>query len=260
VTFRAVAYDKDGEDLVGAAKDSRSFDQRTDSFGGDEPPQKSDDRRGCRFCLGWQNGWNNEAVWDGYDSRKLYKVFQALRGHNVGSHALAEKAADKREAPELKGGEPALRGVATPAFRVMSGHEMPGTRISGGFDEQLTVGTDGLKAMMFNHNGFACQSPKNKRQESWSRNVKEVAVSNELPKLSRAGLANHAKRKRRVVIDSCGSLRDDRNGKMARTATGSKVAETLGKRKNDTFDASDTWGKKMRIEQQFAYVIGHADS
>src|SRR5689334_8667727 len=79
----------------------------------------------------------------------------------------------------------------------------------------------------------------------------EVGGTNEPPELKETGAANHAEGERAVVEISRGSLRQEGDLEFAGTVYIMEVRESARQRLDHRFHASDTGGKKVRIEEQF---------
>ena len=102
----------------------------------------------------WSYFGGFESVGDRSRLREMQLAAQPLRGRDVGRDVGAEKSPDECQQPKLAGGEPALSRIASQAFHVAACHEVAWTGRTRGLDQKLTVGTDRLKAVVFNDHRF----------------------------------------------------------------------------------------------------------
>jgi hypothetical protein len=97
---------------------------------------------------------------------------------DVHFNAAQQKAPDKREEPEAKRFN-AIRMRATPQTRRMvTGHEVTGTRNVLGFLKQLPRGTNVLEAVMFDNDGFPGNEPIDDRSHCRACHMDDVRLSN----------------------------------------------------------------------------------
>src|SRR6267143_5334340 len=90
-------------------------------------------------------------------------------------------------------------------------HEVAWARRTRGFDQKLTVGTDRLKAVVFDDHRFALQKAQEQGCESGTGDVYDVIRANELPELNETRVANRAERISAVVVIPRRSLCDERD-------------------------------------------------
>jgi hypothetical protein len=131
-----------------------------------------------------------------------------------------------------------------------AGHEVAGAGHAGRLDEKLAVGANGLKAVMLDNERLSRHEAQNERRERRASGMDDVRLTNELPDLNEAWMANRKEWICAVVEIPGRSLRDKGNFELRRTVRIAESSEAAGKRKNDGLDATNAWCKKMRIEQE----------
>jgi hypothetical protein len=114
------------------------------------------------------------------------------------------------------------------ALGMPTGHEVPGARLPRRLDKKLTIGTNRLKTVVFHDNRLARKHAHEKRRESGTSDMDDIGAPNESPKRDKGRLAHHGERKRRVVITSCWSLRDERNFELCRPVRITPFGEASG--------------------------------
>src|SRR5258708_1977805 len=97
-----------------------------------------------------------------------------LRGCDVCCCITAEETPWKGQEPELPTRQPAFLCVAAQTFVMAACHEVARTGGLLRLIDKLTVGTNSLKAVVFDDNGFAGHQTKQQRQESRTGEMNDV--------------------------------------------------------------------------------------
>ncbi|MGB8522232.1 MAG: hypothetical protein WCD43_04640 [Candidatus Acidiferrales bacterium] len=74
--------------------------------------------------------------------------------------------------------------------------------------EELTVRTNSLKAMMFDHDGLAKQAPNHEGKKCWAGEMDDICPLDFPNEVHEAGLANDTIRQLQIIHTSRGSLRE----------------------------------------------------
>lgn len=83
----------------------------------------------------------------------------------------------------------------------------------------------------------------------------DIARANEAPELKQARPADYTERKRAVVVILRRFLRHQSDFEFADAVRIAQLGKPAGQGKNDGLDATNTGGKKVRIDQQL-HVFG----
>ena len=197
---------------------------------------------------------------DGGEARELKKLTEPLRGGDICCGTFAEEAAHKSKKPEFVRCAPSLIRIAAEAFGLPAGHEVAGTRYAARLDEQLSVGTNGLKSVMLDYERLSRKQAEQQRPKRRAGDVNYIGVSNELPEFKETRLANRSEWIGSVVVVACGSLRGQSNFELGRAVRIAEFGEPARKGKNNGFDAADAGREKMRIEEKLHSGIFRRDS
>src|SRR5260370_4766915 len=139
-----------------------------------------------------------------------------------------------------------MQGIAMPTGEGGTGERRPSR-----LDKKLTIGTNRLKGVVFHDNRLARKHAHEKRRESGTSDMDDIGAPNEPPKRGKGRLAHHGERKRRVVITSCWSLRDEPNFELCRPIRITAFGKPAGERKHNGLNAADARHEKVGIDKQF---------
>ena len=118
-----------------------------------------------------------------------------------------------------------MHGIAAETCSVVTGHEVRALRL----DEELAVGANRLKSVMFDDHEFPNQEAKNERCQCRTGDMDEIRFSNQAPELKEAGLADRHEWECTVIITSCRSVCDKRDFELWRAARIAEIGEASGK-------------------------------
>jgi hypothetical protein len=85
--------------------------------------------------------------------------------------------------------------VATPAFPVTPGHEVPGARRLVRLVKELPVRAGGLKAVMFDQDGLSNQQRNKQGQKSWPCQMNQFCLPHAPPHLKETRPAHQRERR-----------------------------------------------------------------
>jgi hypothetical protein len=199
-TLGPVADDEQLERPILRKQSTDGFEQDAHALGGDEPALKRDNRNLPRRCgMPKRLGNKFQTVRDRHNSPKLEQSAEPRGGSNIGRNALTQETADERQRPKLARSNPALAGIATEAFAMPAGHEVPRTRGSCGFDQKLSVRANRLKPVMLDNDGLAREKADNNRRQRRACHVNDVRSADQIPQFDESWLADNSKRKQVIV-------------------------------------------------------------
>lgn len=117
--------------------------------------------------------------------------------------------------------------------------------------KQKAIGAARLIPMVLNDQGLACQRRQEKWRERRPGEMNHVRRPNQRPESKKRGLSNYRKGKGGVVVIAGGSLRHQRDFKLARASGIAEFRESARQGKNDGFHSPDAGSKEMGIDEQF---------
>ena len=115
-----------------------------------------------------------------------------------------------------------------------------------------------MEAVVFDDERFSRKQAQRQRRESRAGDVEDIARANEAPELKQAWLANDAERKRAVIEIFCWFLRHQNDFEFAGAIRIAELGKAASKRKDDGLNATNTRGKKVRIDQQLHVIASPA--
>jgi len=159
--LRSIADDQQFKTAILVLKDLGSLKEEGHAFGGHQPAHEDNH--------GYTGQWNQpryrlagvEPVGYHGHAGKMQKAAQPLRLSDIGGGARAKEAPGEGKYPEFTGGKPALRGIAAQTFGVPAGHEMTRAWRRPALDEELTIGTNRLEAVVLDDKRLCCYQGHN---------------------------------------------------------------------------------------------------